>query len=156
MQDLLALSENPDSAVSVHQGAAPETKADQTSSSEPTVEATVDTPRKKKKKKDKIKEETLDGPVTITAPELNESTIDAKSDGTADERKKKKKKKKTVKEEDEEMQLSAAERNGSDSSGYHSDKSSRKRTWDLSADTVSEESRKSKKKKRESGTEQPA
>lgn len=149
------MSENPDPAVSVHQGAASETEADQAAGSETTV-ATVDTPRKKKRRKDKIKEEMLDAQVaatTIVAPELNETMGDAEGDDASGERKKKKKKKKKVKGEDEEMQVSATERNGSDSSGYHSDKPIRKRRRDSGAETVSEESTKSTKKKRKSGTE---
>lgn len=134
---------------------------------EPTEEeeAPEATPKKKKKKKkDKVKEEEREEEVTsapscqldgnATTPELN-GTMNEENGNEAGEKKKKKKKKKEehVKEEEEEeeqVQLSATEVHCSDSSGYHSDKPSKKRRHETGTDVTSgfSETPKSKKKRK--------
>uniref|UniRef100_A0A4W6EWY7 DNA-directed RNA polymerase subunit n=1 Tax=Lates calcarifer TaxID=8187 RepID=A0A4W6EWY7_LATCA len=130
---------------------------------ETTEESPGDTPKKKKKKKkDKIKEEEREDEVmpscqqnSSTTPELNGTTDEANGNEAGEEKKKKKKKKKEkgVKEEQEEVELSPMEVHGSDSSGYVSDKPSKKRKHETGSDVTSgfsedPEPPKSKKKRK--------
>lgn len=156
------MGESTSSALTGDQVEPPETEPD----TEHTVEAAVDTPKKKKKKKDKVKEEDLEEEITPanqpgsdTAPELNGTMSEANGNEAGEKKKKKKKKKdKHLKEEEEEdLEVSPMELPGSDSSGYHSDKPSKKRKHETGADVESSfnenpEPPKSKKK-RKSGTE---
>lgn len=103
---------------------------------EPTQDASEETPKKKKKKK-KVKEEEIEEEIpTISAcqldngvtPEPNGMRDEVNGNEAAENKKKKKKKKeKCIKEEEEEMDVSQVAVHGSDSSGYISDKPSKKR-----------------------------
>lgn len=158
------MGESTSSALTGDQAEPPETEPDP----EPTVEAAVDTPKKKKKKKkDKVKEEDLDEEITRahqpgsdTAPELNGTMSEANGNEAGEKKKKKKKKDKHQKEEEEDLEIYPMELHGSDSSGYHSDKPSKKRKHETGADvgsSFSEDPEPPKsKKKRKSGTEQCA
>lgn len=126
--------------------------------SEPTEGFPVHTPKKKKKKRDKIKEEETEEVVTSspscevdgnTAPEFSE----ANGNETFERKKKKKKEKHPKVEEEEELSVSPVEVHNSDSSGYISDKSSKKRkcemhTGDRSSFSEEPEPTKSKKKRK--------
>ncbi|KAK5883770.1 hypothetical protein CesoFtcFv8_020066 [Champsocephalus esox] len=141
VQELLAMAESSESGVPADQ---PEPEP------EPMEESPEDTPKKKKKKKkkDKVKEMTTPS-CQDTTPELN-GTMNEENDNKAGE-KKKNKKKKHLKEEEVEVELSHMEVNGSDSSGYLSDKPSTKRKLETDTDvpsSLSEEAPKSKKKKK--------
>ncbi|TNN62336.1 DNA-directed RNA polymerase I subunit RPA43 [Liparis tanakae] len=155
VQELLAIGESSESGFPADQSEPPETEPNPV----PAEESPVDTP-KKKKKRGKVKEE-KDDEVTSTpscqvdgnTPELN-GTI-AEANGAVEKKKKKKKKKKHVKEEEEqeEVVISTMEVQGSDSSGYLSDKPSKKRRRETASDVASSlskvpESPKSKKKKK--------
>jgi len=110
--------------------------------------------KKKKKKKKHVKEEEEQEEVAIygnTTSELHGTITEANEAG---EKKKKKKKKKHVKEEEEqeEVAISTMEVHGSDSSGYLSDKPSKKRRHETASDVASSFSKvpeppKSKKRK---------
>ncbi|XP_018523459.1 DNA-directed RNA polymerase I subunit RPA43 [Lates calcarifer] len=157
VQELMAMGESSESSVPAEQidGAEP--------NPETTEESPGDTPKKKKKKKkDKIKEEEREDEVmpscqqnSSTTPELNGTTDEANGNEAGEEKKKKKKKKKEkgVKEEQEEVELSPMEVHGSDSSGYVSDKPSKKRKHETGSDVTSgfsedPEPPKSKKKRK--------
>ncbi|XP_010768578.1 DNA-directed RNA polymerase I subunit RPA43 [Notothenia coriiceps] len=143
VQELLAMAESSESGVPADQ---PEPEPEP----EPMEESPEDTPKKKKKKKVKVKEEEMTTPsCQDTTAELNGTMIE--ENGNKAGEKKKKKKKKHLKEEEVEVELSRMEVNGSDSSGYLSDKQSKKRK--LETDTgvpssLSEEAPKSKKKRK--------
>ncbi|XP_061884811.1 DNA-directed RNA polymerase I subunit RPA43-like [Entelurus aequoreus] len=111
--------------------------------------------KKKKKKKDKIKEEATeeeimqyDSNVTLE-PNRTEIDVNCSEPG----KKKKKKKEKIIKEEEEPVQISPPEIHASDSSGYLSDKPSKKRKHKTESQDVlpglSQSSPKSKKRKRD-------
>ncbi|XP_061598644.1 DNA-directed RNA polymerase I subunit RPA43 [Cololabis saira] len=155
VQELLAMGESSESIVPAEL-------------SEPTRESPDDTPKKKKKKKkDKTKEQEGENEMTRTtptqldisaAPELN-GTVDEGNAGESGEKKKKKKKKeKHLNEEEqqqeEEMEVSRSEVHGSDSSGYLSDKPSKKRKRESRNGSVSEATPKKSKKKRKGDVEQ--
>ncbi|XP_044026926.1 DNA-directed RNA polymerase I subunit RPA43 [Siniperca chuatsi] len=161
VQELLAMGESSESGVPTDQSEPPETEPDP----EPTEESPVDMPKKKKKKKkDKVKEEEKEMEVTstlscqldgITTTELN-GTMDEANGNEAGEKKKKKKKKKEkhLKEEEEDVEVSPMEVHGSDSSGYLSDKPSKKRKHETGTDVTSFSEPPKSKKKRKSGIEQ--
>ncbi|XP_068431850.1 DNA-directed RNA polymerase I subunit RPA43 [Clinocottus analis] len=147
VQELLAMGESSESGI----------PADQPQLTE---ESPVDTPTKKKKKKRvKVGEEEKDDESTpsrqvdgSTTPELNGTIPEANGNG-AGEKKKKKKKKHVKEEEEEEVALLTKEVHGSDSSGYLSDKPSKKRRHETSSDVTSSysdgpEPPKSKKKRK--------
>ncbi|XP_031709926.1 DNA-directed RNA polymerase I subunit RPA43 [Anarrhichthys ocellatus] len=152
VQELLALGESSESGVAADQPEPLEAEPNP----EPTKESPEDTPKKKKKKKrDKVRGEE----VTITPscrvdgstkPELNGTIIEENGNEAVE---KKKKKKKHVKEEEVVVELSTVEVHGSDSSGYLSDKPSKKRRHDTGSDVTSSVSEvpeppKSKKKRK--------
>ncbi len=154
------MGESSESGVAADQPEPPETEPNP----EPTEESPDDTPKKKKKKKKaKVKEEEMEEEVTSgpscqldgsTTPEPN-GTLDEANGNEAGEKKKKKKKKreKCLKEEEEEIQVSPMEVHGSDSSGYLSDKPSKKRKHETGTDVASSfsedpEPPKSKKKRK--------
>lgn len=154
VQELMAVGEGSESGV----------PADQPDF-EPTQEAAEEAPddgpkKKKKKKKDKVKEEEReeeitpshqhDGNMTVV---LNGSMHEANGNEVCETKKKKKKKEKHVKEEEEEVDLSRREFHGSDSSGYLSDKPTKKRKHETGTDVTSgsnehPKSPKSKKKRK--------
>nr|XP_046274227.1 DNA-directed RNA polymerase I subunit RPA43 [Scatophagus argus] len=164
VQELLAMAESSESGVTADQ---PE-PSDTEPNPDPTEESPVDTPKKKKKKKkDKVKEEMTEEEITSTplcqlddstAPELN-GTIGEANGNEAGEKKKKKKKKKEKhpKEEEDEVEVAPMEVHGSDSSGYLSDKPSKKRKYETGTDVISSLSEDTEppksKKKRKSATE---
>ncbi|KAK1879969.1 DNA-directed RNA polymerase I subunit RPA43 [Dissostichus eleginoides] len=145
VQELLAMAESSESGVPADQ---PEPEP------EPMEESPEGTPKKKKKKKDKVKQEEREEEMTTpscqdTTAELN-GTMNDKNGHEAGE-KKKKKKKKHMKEEEVEVELARMEVNGSDSSGYLSDKPSTKRKLETDTDvpsSLSEEAPKSKRKRK--------
>ncbi|KAM9339963.1 DNA-directed RNA polymerase I subunit RPA43 [Symphorus nematophorus] len=164
VQELLAVGESSESGVTTDQPEPPETELNP----ESTEESPVDTPKKKKKKKkDKVKEEETEMEVTDTpscqvdgtiAPEMNGTMGEANGNEAGEKKKKKKKKDKHPKEEEDEVKVSPMDVHGSDSSGYLSDKPSKKRKRDTGTDVTSgfsedPETPKSKKK-RKSGIEQ--
>lgn len=156
VQELLALCESSESGAPADQPEPPETEPNP----EPTEESPEDTPKKKKKKKkDKVKEEEREGEVTGTPSCQLDGNTTLELNGTANEadgekkKKKKKKKEKHMKEEEVEVELSAMEVHGSDSSGYVSDKPSKKRRRETGTDVTSgfsegPETPKSKKKRK--------
>ncbi|TKS88526.1 DNA-directed RNA polymerase I subunit RPA43 [Collichthys lucidus] len=164
-EELLAIGESSKSGVTTDQPESPETEAKPELNPEPTEDSPVNTPKKKKKKK-KVKEEETEMEVVSvpscqvggdSAPELN-GTMDEANGNEAGKKKKKKKKEKHLKEEEEETEVSPMEVHGSDSSGYISDKPSKKRKHESGTDVTSgfsedPEAPKSKKK-RKSGIEQ--
>ncbi|XP_054462308.1 DNA-directed RNA polymerase I subunit RPA43 [Anoplopoma fimbria] len=145
VQELLAMGESSESSVPAEQQEPPETELNP----EPTEEFPEDTPKKKKKKKrDKVKEGEGEGEVTNTpscqvdgsaTPELNGTIIEANGNEASEKKKKKKKKKKkhVKEEEEEEVELSTKEVHCSDSSGYLSDKPSKKRRHDTGSEVTS-------------------
>ncbi|KAM7384158.1 hypothetical protein PAMA_011483 [Pampus argenteus] len=161
VQELLAMGESSESSIPADQQEQLETEP----TPEPT-EASPDDALKKKKKKKKIKGEEKEEELTVTPSceqdsnttlELN-GTIDDENRNEGSEKKKKKKKEKKLKEEAEEVVLSPMEIHGSDSSGYHSDKPSKKRKHETGSDVTSGFSEETKlpksKKKRKSDIEQ--
>ncbi|XP_029942783.1 DNA-directed RNA polymerase I subunit RPA43 [Salarias fasciatus] len=144
VQEMLAQGESGESSVPVDQ-----TDADDTNpTTEPSQESPDDTPKKKKKKKkDRVKEEEIEEEMSCTTPDLN-GTTDEVNGGEAAEKKKKKKKKKEkhIKEEEEETEILPTEVQGSDSSGYQSDKPSKKRKHEAGGEEA--EPPKSKKKRK--------
>ncbi|CAG5891322.1 unnamed protein product [Menidia menidia] len=119
-----------------------------------------DPPRKKKKKKkDKVKEEEMEEEIKRSPPDQPDCDAAAEPTETngsePSERKKKKKKKKEkekdVKEEEQDMEVCHVEIQGSDSSGYFSDKPSKKRKHDSSGLT---DATPTKSKKRKGDVEQ--
>ncbi|XP_078123684.1 DNA-directed RNA polymerase I subunit RPA43 [Sander vitreus] len=140
VQELLAMGESSDFGVPTDE---PEL-AEPEPNPEPTEESPEDTP-KKKKKKDKVKEEDGEEEVTNTPscqldgntrPDLNGTMNDANGNEAGEKKKKKKKKEKPVKEEEEEVEISPMEVHGSDSSGYLSDKPSKKRRHETDTDVT--------------------
>ncbi|XP_031179092.1 DNA-directed RNA polymerase I subunit RPA43 [Sander lucioperca] len=142
VQELLAMGESSDFGVPTDEPELAETEPNP----EPTEESPEDTPKKKKKKKkDKVKEEDGEEEVTNTPscqldgntrPDLNGTTNDANGNEAGEKKKKKKKKEKHVKEEEEEVEISPMEVHGSDSSGYLSDKPSKKRRHETDTDVT--------------------
>lgn len=160
------MGEGPESTITIDLPEPPQTETNPELNPEPTGESPVDTPKKKKKKKkDEVKEEEREEEVTSscqldnnTTPELNGAMSEANGNEAGDKKKKKKKKQKHLKEEEEEDEVSPMEVHGSDSSGYLSDKPSKKRKHETGTDGTSSfiedpEPPKSKKK-RKSGIEQ--
>ncbi|XP_019946512.1 DNA-directed RNA polymerase I subunit RPA43 [Paralichthys olivaceus] len=158
VQELMALGESSESGIPADQ---PDT-ADTEPNPETTEASPEDTPKKKKKKKkDKVKEEETEDEVTpscqqdiVTPPELNGTTDEANGNEAGEKKKKKKKKEKRLKEEEEEgVELSPMYVHGSDSSGYISDKPSKKRKHETGSEVTSvfsevPEPPKSKKKRK--------
>ncbi|XP_071368606.1 DNA-directed RNA polymerase I subunit RPA43 [Centroberyx affinis] len=159
VQELLAMGESSEVSVPADQPQPPDTEE----TPEPVQESPDDTPKKKKKKKkDKLKEEEREEELTVTPPsqqdgnatlDLNGTTDDANGEEAGEKKKKKKKKEKRLKEEPEEVELSSMEVHGSDSSGYLSDKPSKKRRHETVSDVTSSlnsdpEMPKSKKKRK--------
>ncbi|XP_041868467.1 DNA-directed RNA polymerase I subunit RPA43 [Melanotaenia boesemani] len=154
VQELLAMAESSESTVPAEQL--------EPSNTEPTSEATQeppdDTPKKKKKKKKaKIKEEENEeevngippGQLDINAaPDLNRTADETNGAEAGEKKKKKKKKDMQVKEEEEEVMVSPMEIQGSDSSGYLSDKPSKKRKHEASGLNNDPAPTKPKKKKK--------
>ncbi|XP_026157006.1 DNA-directed RNA polymerase I subunit RPA43 [Mastacembelus armatus] len=138
VQELMAIGESSESNIPTDQPDAPDTEH----IPETTEESSDKTPKKKKKKKkDKVKEEEREAELTPscqqdgnTAVELN-GTIDEVNANESGEKKKKKKKEKHLKEE--EVELSIMEVHGSDSSGYISEKPSKKRKHESGSDVTS-------------------
>ncbi|XP_032391769.1 DNA-directed RNA polymerase I subunit RPA43 [Etheostoma spectabile] len=163
VQELLAMGESSDFGVPADEPELTETEPNP----EPTEESLEDTPKKKKKKK-KDKEENGDEEVTSTPscqldgntrPDLNGTLSDSNGNEAGEKKKKKRKKEKHVKEEEEEVEISPVEVHASDSSGYLSDKPSKKRRHetgtDVTSSSFSEASEPPKlKKKRKSDIEQ--
>lgn len=159
VQEMLAQGESTDSSVPVDQ-TEPE---DTNSTPEPSQESPEDTPKKKKKKKkDKLKDQEMEEnvnippcqPDTSTTPDANGTTDEVDEGKVAGKKHKKKKKEKHTKEKEDEIVVSHTEIHGSDSSGYHSDKPSKKRkheTTDDATSTFSEEPKTHKSKKRKGG-----
>lgn len=163
------MGESSESAVTVDQPQTPEVEPKPEPNPEPTEEFPVDThKKKKKKKKDKIKEEEAEEEVTRSLSgqldgssktvEVNGTMDDAHGNEPGEKKKKKKKKDKHLKEEEEVVNISATEVHGSDSSGYLSDKPSKKRKRESTIDVTpcfSDGSELTKsKKKRKSGIQQ--
>lgn len=156
----MAMGESSESGPTDHTDA-PDTEP----TPEMTEEPPEDTPKKKKKKKDKVKEEEQDADVTPscqqdsnTTFDLHETTDKANGNEAGEKKKKKKKKEKHVKEEEEDVAVSVTEVHGSDSSGYVSDKPSKKRKRQSACDVTSgfsedPEPPTSKKKKKKSDAE---
>ena len=153
------MSETSESTVNTERPEAAAEEVDMQVNSEPTEEFPVHTPKKKKKKRDKTKEEpeeVVTSPPSCevdsnTAPELSGTMSKANGNDTFEKKKKKKKVHPKVEEEEEELTASPVEVHNSDSSGYISDKSSKKRKHEMhTGDTSSEEPEpiKSKKKRK--------
>ncbi|XP_026206019.1 DNA-directed RNA polymerase I subunit RPA43 [Anabas testudineus] len=153
VQELMALGETSESSIPADHPDAPDTEP----TPEVSGESPEDTPKKKKKKKkDKVKEEEREVEVAPSL-EQNGTTDEANGNEAGEKKKKKKKKDKHVKEEEEEVALSVTEVHGSDSSGYVSDKPSKKRKHESGSEVTpgfSEEPEPPKsKKKRKSDAE---
>ncbi|KAM4540050.1 DNA-directed RNA polymerase I subunit RPA43 [Odontesthes bonariensis] len=151
VQELLAMGESSELSSPADQ---PETQ-DSEPIPEPTLNPPDKSPKKKKKKKtDKIKEEVTEEEMERIPPSQLDCNAATKLNGTTSEtngaqpgekKKKKKKKEKHVKEEEEDIEVSRMEIHGSDSSGYLSDKPSKKRrheTTGLSEDVTPTKSKK--------------
>ncbi|XP_061738791.1 DNA-directed RNA polymerase I subunit RPA43 [Nerophis ophidion] len=129
----------------------PNRTEDEANSSEP-----GERKKKKKNKKDKIKEEATEEEImqydSNVALEPNGTEIDVNCSEPG-KKKKKKKKEKRIKEEEEQAHISPPEIHASDSSGYLSDKPSKKRKHETESEEVlpglSQSSPKSKKRKRD-------
>ncbi|XP_060948647.1 DNA-directed RNA polymerase I subunit RPA43 [Limanda limanda] len=143
VQELMAMGEGSESGIPADQ---PDT-ADTETNPETTEASPENTlKKKKKKKKDKVREEESEGEVTpscqqdsVTTPELNGMTHEANGNEVG-EKKKKKKKEKSLKEEEVEEEEEGGELcpvQGSDSSGYVSDKPSKKRKHETGREVTS-------------------
>lgn len=159
VQELLALGETSESSFTIDQPK-PDTDANAELNPDCTDESTVKKKKKKKKKhtiKDEKPEEEATDPACVqldaSATELHETSNEEKGTG---EKKKKRKKDKHLKQDEEEVQISAMEVHGSDSSGYQSDKSSKKRKHEPATDitAVGEGPEPKKSKRRKSRVEQ--
>uniref|UniRef100_A0A3P8TFT6 DNA-directed RNA polymerase subunit n=1 Tax=Amphiprion percula TaxID=161767 RepID=A0A3P8TFT6_AMPPE len=162
VQELLAMGESSESTVPEEQTEPQDTEP----TPEPTQDSLDGTPKKKKKKKKVKEEETEEEIVSVSSGQqdssataaLNGTTDEANGDEASEKKKKKKKKEKRLKEEEEEMELSRVEVHGSDSSGYISDKPSKKRKHETANEDTSGLSEdpepKKSKKKRKSDIEQ--
>lgn len=154
MRELLAVGETSESSITIDQPK-PDTEATGELNPDSSDESPV---KKKKKKKNKIKGEKLEEEVTdpasvqldASATGLSE-TVTEEEKGTGEKKKRKKEKHLKQEELEEEVQISAMEIHGSDSSGYQSDKPSKKRKHEPAADTTSvaegPEPKKSRKRK---------
>ncbi|KAM3858404.1 DNA-directed RNA polymerase I subunit RPA43 [Diretmus argenteus] len=160
VQELLAMGEISESSIPAGQPEQPDTEL----TPQPTQESPDDTATKKKK--DKLTDVEQAGGVTHapasqqddnTTLERNGPTQDANGE-EARGKKKKKKKEKHVKEEEKEVEVTPMEVHGSDSSGYLSDKPSKKRKQepgsDVTAGLNNEPETPKSKKKRKSGVQQ--
>lgn len=128
VQELLARGETSESSIPAEPTQAP------------IQDSPDDTPKKKKKKKkDKIKEEEAEEDITriSAASELNGTTDDRNIGESGEKKKKKKKKEKRLKDEEEEVAVSRVEIHTSDSSGYISDKPSKKRKHESGNGSIS-------------------
>lgn len=159
VQELLAKGETSESSITLDQPNPSDTEANGELNPDPTDECTV----KKKKKKNKIKEDTEEVTdssciqLDVSATELKQTVNDENGTG---EKKKKRKKDKHLKpeevKEEEEVQVSVMEMHGSDS-GYQSDKPRKKRKHEPAADitsSVGDSPEPKKLKKRKGGIEQ--
>ncbi|XP_068189333.1 DNA-directed RNA polymerase I subunit RPA43 [Antennarius striatus] len=144
VQELLAMDESPESIVTTDQPDTPEIEP-KPESTEESVE--VPPKKKKKKKKDKVKEGEKEVELTnISSCQFEEDTTqdqngtmgEATGNEACEKKMKKKKKDKRVKEEEELIEVPTMEVNGSDSSGYQSDKPSKKRKRKTDADLISD------------------
>lgn len=148
MQELLAIGETSESSTAPDQ---PQPDTEENGDLDP--DSTDESAVKKKKKKNKIKEEEVTDPASVQldagAADLNE-TVDGEQ-GSGGKKKRKKDKRLKQEEVEQEVPISAVEVHGSDSSGYQSDKPSKKRTREPAADVTSAgdgpEPKKSKKSK---------
>lgn len=122
-----------------------ETNVESSTEPEPTEDTTVSPKPKKKKKKDKREKESVNDSSLQQTSENNQTTVDTMEvdSNTNGLHKEKKKKKKDKRQESDE--ISAPELPASDSSGYLSDKTSRKRAAER--EDVSEIMPAAKKKK---------
>ena len=135
----MAMGESSESSIPAEQPDGADTELNP----ETTEESPGVTPKKKSKKRNKVKEEEREEEVTpscqqdsSTPPGLNGTLDEANGNEAGGKKKKKKKKEKRLKEE-KEIELSPMEVHGSDSSGYISDKSSKKRKHETSGDATS-------------------
>ncbi|CAG11135.1 unnamed protein product, partial [Tetraodon nigroviridis] len=132
VQELLAIGETSESSTAPDQ-LQPDTEENGDLNPDSTDESAVKK-KKKKKKKNKIKDEEQEEEVTdpasvqldAGAADLNE-TVDGEQ-GSGGKKKRKKDKRLKQEEVEQEVPISAVEVHGSDSSGYQSDKPSKKRT----------------------------
>ncbi|XP_030003811.1 DNA-directed RNA polymerase I subunit RPA43 [Sphaeramia orbicularis] len=166
VQELLAMAESTESSVAAEESDQPDAGLAPEPTPEPAQECPDNTPKKKKKKKkDKIKEEEREEAITAppsyqqdgnTTAELMGNMKEENGNDAVEKKKKKKKKEKQLKEEEEEVELSCMEVHGSDSSGYHSNKPSKKRKHepDITSSFSEEPPKSKKKKKRKSEVEQ--
>ncbi|XP_029370085.1 DNA-directed RNA polymerase I subunit RPA43 [Echeneis naucrates] len=149
VQELMAMGESSELSIPTEQ---PDTEP----KPEPTEQSPDETSKKKKKKKKK--KDTEEEREEQIASEPNGTIVEANGNEAGEKKKKKKKKDKHTAEED--VELSPVEVHGSDSSGYISDKPSKKRKHDIDSDAtpgLSEASEPPKsKKKKKSNTEQVA
>lgn len=155
------MGESSESTLTTDQQEPQETEEDPEPNPQSTEESPAHTPKKKKKKKDKIEEEEAEEAETVLCStlscHLDRNAIPEVNGNEAGEKRKKKKKEKRLKEENEEVEVSPLEVHGSDSSGYLSDKPSKKRKHEITTNVTSSlredcEPTKSKKK-RKSGIE---
>ncbi|XP_041663911.1 DNA-directed RNA polymerase I subunit RPA43 [Cheilinus undulatus] len=171
VQELLALNESSESNVTTDQPEPAQSDlrpepAESDLRLEPAEESPAETPKKKKKKK-RVKEEAMEVEITglptmlesNTTEELSRTTSEANGNEAGEKKKKKKKKEQHIKEEEEEIALSHTElQGGSDSSGYQSDKPSKKRKHEAMTDVTSSLSENTEavkpKKKRKSDIKQ--
>nr|XP_020443644.1 DNA-directed RNA polymerase I subunit RPA43 [Monopterus albus] len=129
VQELMALAESSECGIPADQPDAPGTEP----TPEPTEGSSDKTPKKKqKKKKDKVKEEETEEEVMPSYLQDGNTTLEL--NGNIVSEKKQKKKEKRLKEE---VELSPLEVHGSDSSGYISDKPSKKRKHESGSDVTS-------------------
>lgn len=154
------MGESSESTLATDQQEPQEMEEDPELNPQSTEQSPAHTP--KKKKKDKIKEEEAEEAETVQCStlscHLDRNAILEVNGNEAAEKRKKKKKEKHLKEENEEVEVSPMEVHGSDSSGYLSDKPSKKRKHEITTNVTSsfrEDCEPTKpKKKRKSGIEQ--
>lgn len=149
VQELIAMEENSQMCVSTEQPEA----ADTDSKPEPTE----DQETSKKKNKEEVNENDASPPLQPEGADTSQpnGTINEEISNKGKKKKKKKKEKCLKEEEEEEAEVTTMDVHGSDSSGYISDKPSKKRKHENSSDVTSHvdeesETPKSKKKKRKS------
>lgn len=157
------MGESSESTLTTDQQEPQETKEDPELNPQSAEESPAHAPKKKKKKKkDKVKEEEAEEAETVLCSalscHLDRNAIPEVNGNEAGEKRKKKKKEKHLKEENEEVEVSPMEVHGSDSSGYLSDKPSKKRKHEITTNVTSsfrDDCEPTKpKKKRKSGIEQ--
>lgn len=147
VQELIAMEENSQMCVSTEQPEA----ADTDSKPEPTE----DQETSKKKNKEEVNENDASPPLQPEGADTSQPNGTINEEISNKGKKKKKKEKCLKEEEEEEAEVTTMDVHGSDSSGYISDKPSKKRKHENSSDVTSHvdeesETPKSKKKKRKS------